>query len=95
MYQRWYIGSSLMAKDDEPKPIPAHFWSTKAGNEPVREWIKELPKQDRQTIGDDLRQASVRLAYRDASVQATRKGSLGVEVNVSKSPHRKSASDPP
>lgn len=45
-----------MAKDEDPKPIPAHFWATESGNEPVREWIKELPKPDRVTIGDDLRQ---------------------------------------
>lgn len=38
-----------------PKPAPAHFWSTPAGNEPVRDWLKGLPKSDRQTIGDDLR----------------------------------------
>jgi phage-related protein len=45
-----------MAKDAVPKPIPAYFWATEAGNEPVREWLKELAKEDRQTIGDDLRQ---------------------------------------
>jgi len=38
-----------------PKPVPAHFWRTATGNEPVREWLKGLPKRDRQTIGDDLR----------------------------------------
>ena len=38
-----------------PKPVPAHFWTTAAGNEPVREWLRSLPKSDRQTIGDDLR----------------------------------------
>ena len=37
------------------KPVPAHFWSTAAGNEPVRDWLKSLPKADRQIIGDDLR----------------------------------------
>jgi phage-related protein len=36
-------------------PVPARFWSTAAGNEPVRDWLKSLPKDDRQTIGDDLR----------------------------------------
>jgi phage-related protein len=38
-----------------PKPVPASFWSTAAGNEPVRDWLRSLPKADRQTIGNDLR----------------------------------------
>ena len=36
------------------KPIPVAFWRTEKGNEPVREWLKELPKSDRTRIGDDL-----------------------------------------
>jgi phage-related protein len=38
----------------ELKPIPVAFWSTEQGNEPVREWLKEMPKADRQKIGHDL-----------------------------------------
>jgi len=38
-----------------PKPVDANFWSTATGNEPVREWLKDLPKNDRKIIGDDLR----------------------------------------
>src|SRR5512134_1750166 len=38
-----------------PKPVPIHFWCRAEGNEPVRDWLKSLPKGDRQTIGDDLR----------------------------------------
>lgn len=26
------------------------FYRTEAGNEPVREWLKELPREDRRTI---------------------------------------------
>jgi len=37
------------------KPVPVIFWSTENGNEPVREWLKQLPKDDRKTIGEDLR----------------------------------------
>ncbi len=39
----------------QTSPIPAYFWQTKAGNQPVREWLKNLPKIDRQVLGDDLR----------------------------------------
>ena len=31
------------------------FYRTAAGKEPVREWLKSLPKQDRRTIGIDLK----------------------------------------
>ena len=42
-----------MAK--RPKPVAAVFWATDAGNEPVREWLKSLSKDERVAIGDDLR----------------------------------------
>ncbi len=31
------------------------FFRTAAGNEPVRDWLKELPKEDRKMIGIDLK----------------------------------------
>jgi phage-related protein len=37
------------------KPIPAAFWRSASGREPVREWLRGLSRRDRQTIGDDLR----------------------------------------
>lgn len=30
------------------------FFKTETGNEPVREWLKELPKEDRKAIGEDI-----------------------------------------
>ena len=33
------------------------FYKTTAGNEPVREWLKELPPEERKIIGDDLKTA--------------------------------------
>lgn len=30
------------------------FYSTEAGNEPVREWLRNLEHADRKVIGDDL-----------------------------------------
>jgi phage-related protein len=37
------------------KIIPAAFYSTEAGIEPVREWLKELDPEDRRIIGVDIR----------------------------------------
>lgn len=34
--------------------IPAIFYRTGSGDEPVREWLKALDKADRQAIGEDI-----------------------------------------
>jgi hypothetical protein len=33
------------------------FYTTEAGNEPVREWLKSLKREDRKTIGEDIKTA--------------------------------------
>ena len=43
-----------------PGKIPLVFFSTTSGSEPVREWLKELPEEERQTIGRDLMRAQWR-----------------------------------
>ncbi|WP_250126363.1 type II toxin-antitoxin system RelE/ParE family toxin [Chroococcidiopsis sp. CCMEE 29] len=39
----------------EEKRIPAVFYKTEASNEPVREWLKSLDKEDRYLIGSDIK----------------------------------------
>jgi len=34
--------------------LAAFFHATSNGNEPVREWLKELTRQDRRSIGEDI-----------------------------------------
>lgn len=55
MYQLWYnpgVGQRL------DKPIlTVVFYRTEAGNEPVREWLKSLKREDRKTIGEDIKTA--------------------------------------
>ena len=36
------------------KPIPLAFWRSAAGREPVREWLNELPREDKRAIGRDI-----------------------------------------
>jgi phage-related protein len=36
------------------EPIPLAFWRSAAGREPVREWLRELPSDDKRTIGRDI-----------------------------------------
>ena len=31
------------------------FYKTETGNEPVREWLKSLPREDRKTMGEDIK----------------------------------------
>jgi phage-related protein len=37
------------------KRIPAIFFRTDAGGEPVREWLKGLTREDRKRIGEDIK----------------------------------------
>jgi len=36
------------------KRVPAIFFRTEAGGEPVREWLKSLSREDRKQIGTDI-----------------------------------------
>ena len=45
-----------MSEDEDNKPIlDVVFYKTEAGNEPVREWLKSLPRDDRRAIGEDIK----------------------------------------
>lgn len=37
------------------KRLPARFYRTESGWEPVREWLKGLPPEDRQIMGEDIK----------------------------------------
>lgn len=39
------------------KILPARFFETETGREPVKEWLLELAPEDRKAIGDDIRVA--------------------------------------
>lgn len=38
----------------ELKKLPAAFYATPGGNEPVREWLRSLDEEDRRAIGLDI-----------------------------------------
>jgi phage-related protein len=38
----------------ELKPIPLVFWQSAAGNEPVRDWLNDLPREDQRALGRDI-----------------------------------------
>lgn len=35
-------------------PLEVRFFRTETGNEPVREWLRSLPKEDKKAIGEDI-----------------------------------------
>ena len=35
------------------------FYRTESGNEPVRKWLKELPRDDKRQIGEDIKTAQL------------------------------------
>ena len=37
------------------KRLPARFYRSDAGREPVREWLKSLDAEDRRMIGEDIK----------------------------------------
>lgn len=37
------------------KRLPAKFYRTDGGREPVREWLKDLPAADRRIVGEDIK----------------------------------------
>jgi phage-related protein len=48
VYKFWYsMGQS-------ERQLDAVFFKTDVGNEPVREWLRLLPKGERKTIGEDV-----------------------------------------
>ncbi len=49
-----------MAGSEIPQKIPLIFFRTDSGTEPVREWLKNLDRAERQIIGQDLLRAQWR-----------------------------------
>ena len=37
------------------KRLPARFYRTAKGREPVRDWLMEIPREDRRIIGEDIK----------------------------------------
>ncbi len=55
------VQSSNVSDPPEPSvPLPileVRFFQTATGNEPVRDWLKALLKDDRRSIGEDIKTA--------------------------------------
>ena len=49
-----------MTEYPEPRKVPLVFFRTRAGSEPVREWLRQLSQEERHAIGKDLLRAQWR-----------------------------------
>ncbi len=55
MYHKWYNPSKgVFSMRKNLKKLIAGFYRTKAGSEPVRDWLKKLSETDRKIIGQDI-----------------------------------------
>ena len=54
----------MAADRSTPQKIPLIFYRTRAGREPVREWLQGLDEAERQEIGKDLLRAQWRWPVR-------------------------------
>jgi hypothetical protein len=39
---------------DDLHPVPLLLWKSAKGREPVRDWLNELSREDKRTIGQDI-----------------------------------------
>ena len=73
-----------MSEDDDNKPIlDAVFYRTEAGNEPVREWLKSLPRDDRKVIGEDIKTAQYGWPLGMPLIRKLERGLWEVRSNIS------------
>ncbi len=59
------------------------FYKTESGSEPVREWLKELPKEDRQSIGEDIKTAQYGWPLGMPLIRKIERGLWEVRSNIS------------
>jgi phage-related protein len=82
MYQLWYTPSMNKEDDDEPL-LDVVFYKTKAGHEPVREWLKSLPRDDRRAIGEDIKTAQYGWPLGMPLIRKMERGLWEVRSNIS------------
>jgi phage-related protein len=73
-----------MSEDDDNAPIlDVVFYNTEAGNEPVREWLKSLPREDRKAIGEDIKTAQYGWPLGMPLIRKMERGLWEVRSNIS------------
>jgi hypothetical protein len=60
IYGTLYLETCTVPDQPLPNRVPLVFYRTPAGNEPVREWLTGLDKEERHAVGLDLMRAQWR-----------------------------------
>lgn len=55
MHLFWYT----QTMNKKPPTLSVNFFCTEAGNEPVREWLTDLSKDDRKAIGTEIKTVQI------------------------------------
>ena len=67
------------------KKLPAVFYATPSGNEPVREWLKKLGDDDRRIVGQDIATAEFGWPVGMPVCRSLSKGLYEIRSNISDS----------
>ena len=67
---------------DIPLVLNVRFFCTDAGNEPVREWLTDLPREHRRMIGTDIKTVQLGWPIGMPVVRKLEKGLWEVRVNL-------------
>lgn len=67
---------------DTPTKIELHFYRSEAGNEPVRDWLKDQDEADRRAIGLDLMRVQYRWPVGMPLCRAMKGGLWEVRTNL-------------
>jgi len=70
-------------KDDDEPILDVVFYKTEAGGEPVREWLKSLPREDRKNIGEDIKTAQYGWPLGMPLIRKMERGLWEVRSNIS------------
>jgi phage-related protein len=72
-----------MAQASDEPVLVVVFYRTEAGNEPVREWLKGLKREDRKTIGEDIKTAQFGWPLGMPLIRKLETGLWEVRANIS------------
>lgn len=73
-----------MDEENDKKPIlDVVFYKSESGKEPVREWLKDLPKEDRRAIGEDMKTAQYGWPLGMPLIRKIERGLWEVRSNIS------------
>jgi phage-related protein len=70
-----------MSKRSSPE-VPIRFYRSSAGREPVLDWLHDLTKEDRQTIGRDLMRAQFGWPFGMPLVRSLKNGLWEVRTSL-------------